>query len=202
MVRAAVIPARLVRAAAAMRLLAVGVGLLAGPPPQAAVDLVRLRLPCRQLPSVLQRELLLRSRRRQPVRVSNPDFHRVATWTSAHTAFVDDCQLGVLEAPSPSIFTVLSSFTEFNFSDLLARRVAPKHKDLKDALPVLSLLMRGLSPREGGPAPGCRPRGPLGRSWRSWSRGFKMFGVRSVVTSPLHVAPGAPSGWRLAAPVK
>lgn len=76
--------------------------------------------------------------------VSNPDFHRVATWTSAHTAFVDDCQLGVLEAPSPSIFTVLSSFTEFNFSDLLARRVAPKHKDLKDALPVLSLLMRGL----------------------------------------------------------
>ena len=68
----------------------------------------------------------------------------VATWTSAHTAFVDDCQLGVLEAPSPSIFTVLSSFTEFNFSDLLARRVVPKHKDLKDALPVLSLLMRGL----------------------------------------------------------
>ena len=68
----------------------------------------------------------------------------VATWTSAHTAFVDDCQLGVLEAPSPSIFTVLSSFTEFNFSDLLARRVAPKHKDLKDALPVLSLLTRGL----------------------------------------------------------
>ena len=58
------------------------------------------------------------------------------------------------------------------------------------------------SAREGGPAPGCRPRGPLGRSWRSWSRGFKMFGVRSVVTSPLHVAPGAPSGWRLAAPVK
>ena len=79
-----------------------------------------------------------------PLAVSNPDFHRVATWTSAHTAFVDDCQLGVLEAPSPSIFTVLSSFTEFNFSDLLARRVAPKHKDLKDALPVLSLLMRGL----------------------------------------------------------
>ena len=55
--------------------------------------------------------------------------------------------LGVLEAPSPSIFTVLSSFTEFNFSDLLARRVAPKHKDLKDALPVLSLLMRGLHTR-------------------------------------------------------
>ena len=65
----------------------------------------------------------------------------------------------------------------------------------------------------GGPAPGCRPRGPLGRSWRSWSRGFGirrfsasgMFGVRSVVSPRTLQAPGAHPArtcFGLAAPVK
>jgi len=75
----------------------------------------------------------------------------VATWTSAHAAFIDDCQLGVLDAPSPSIFTVVNSFSEYDFSDLLAHRgaMAMKAPVVKDALPVLTLLLRAMhtSPR-------------------------------------------------------
>ena len=69
----------------------------------------------------------------------------VAAWTSAHVAFVEDCQSGVLEPPSPSIFSVLNSFTEYNFGDLLARRVAPKDKSISKALPLLVLLIKAMN---------------------------------------------------------
>ena len=69
----------------------------------------------------------------------------VAVWTSAHAVFVEDCQAGILEAPSPSIFSVLSSYTEYNFSDLLARRTRAKNKDIKAALPMLNMLIKAMS---------------------------------------------------------
>lgn len=69
----------------------------------------------------------------------------VAVWTSAHAVFVEDCQAGVLDAPSPNIFSVLSSYTEYNFSDLLARRTRAKNKDIKAALPMLNMLIKAMS---------------------------------------------------------
>ena len=69
----------------------------------------------------------------------------VAVFTSAHAMFIQDCQGGILEAPSPTIFTVPSSFTEYNFADLLTHRTAPKDKSIKAALPLLTLLMRALN---------------------------------------------------------
>ena len=69
----------------------------------------------------------------------------VATWTSAHAVFIEDCQSGVLEAPTPSIFSVPNSFVELNFSDLFARRQALKDKNMKGALPLLSLFLRALN---------------------------------------------------------
>ena len=69
----------------------------------------------------------------------------VAAWTSAHAAFVEDCQSGVLEPPSPSIFSVLNSFTEYNFGDLLARRVDVKDKNISKALPLLVLLIKAMN---------------------------------------------------------
>ena len=69
----------------------------------------------------------------------------VAAWTSAHAAFVEDCQAGLLEPPSPSIFSVLNSFTEYNFADLLARRVVLKDKSIAKALPLLTLLIKAMN---------------------------------------------------------
>lgn len=69
----------------------------------------------------------------------------VAVWTSAHAVFVEDCQAGVLEAPPPSIFSVLNAYTEYNFSDLFARRVQPKNKDIKAAVPMLNMLIKAMS---------------------------------------------------------
>lgn len=54
------------------------------------------------------------------------DCHAAAVWTSAHATYLANALSGVLEPPDPSIFSVVSSYTSLDITDLYSRRGHPK----------------------------------------------------------------------------
>jgi hypothetical protein len=70
----------------------------------------------------------------------------VATWTSAHAAYVLAVQSGIEEPPAPSLFSVPSALTELDVSDLFARRACTKLATSKPVTAMLNLVMRCTNP--------------------------------------------------------
>lgn len=73
------------------------------------------------------------------------DAFLVGVWTSAHAQYVSYVQQGVEEPPVPSVFTVPSALSEFDHSDLFARRPCQRQCP-KAAMPLLQILCRCTNP--------------------------------------------------------
>lgn len=73
------------------------------------------------------------------------DAFLASVWTSAHAQYVSYVQQGVEEPPGPSVFTVPSALSEFDHSDLFARRSCQRQCP-KGALPLLQILSRCTNP--------------------------------------------------------
>ena len=75
----------------------------------------------------------------------------VATWTSAHAVYMHDLVSHNSLAPSPpSIHSVPNQFTEFDLSDLYARRTSPTVLQTRDGAQLLSLMTRCTNPGSRG----------------------------------------------------
>lgn len=79
------------------------------------------------------------------------DACRVAVWTSAHASYLHDliCHNGISPSP-PSIHSVPNQFTEFDLSDLYARRHYPKALRTQDSAYLLSVITRCTNPGSRG----------------------------------------------------
>lgn len=73
------------------------------------------------------------------------DAFLVSVWVSAHARYVSYVQQGVEEPPAPSVFTVPSALSEFDHSDLFARRSCQRQCPAR-AASLLQILCRCTSP--------------------------------------------------------
>lgn len=73
------------------------------------------------------------------------DAFLVSVWTSAHAQYVSYVQQGIEEPPAPGVFTVPSALSEFDHSDLFARRSCQRQCP-KGAMPLLQILCRCTNP--------------------------------------------------------
>lgn len=73
------------------------------------------------------------------------DAFLVSVWTSAHAQYVSYVQQGVEEPPAPGVFAVPSALSEFDHSDLFARRSCQRQCP-NGALPLLQIMCRCTNP--------------------------------------------------------
>jgi hypothetical protein len=77
------------------------------------------------------------------------DSFKISLWTSANAYFVSMMNIGIETPHAPCIFSVPSSATEFDWSDVFSRRSLPRQTGNKLTQPLLNLFMRCTNP-------GCR----------------------------------------------